>query len=72
MKKQDKQSLHEKSLEQLQKELVDISSQLAKISLEGSVKPQKNTRVKRGMRTDIARLKTVMTGIMMKKKEPTV
>lgn len=66
MKRTDIKNLHQKSIVDLEKELMTYNQQLIKLNLDAQIKPEKNTRLRRSLRDSIARVKT----ILVMKKEP--
>ena len=66
MKRKDIKALHTKSADELKKELLGVGSQLSKALLERSVKPQKNTRIARTLKNEIAQIMTVLAEIKNK------
>ncbi len=66
MKRKDIKNLHHKSAAELVKELVTKQQLLLKTRLETKLKQEKNTRVSRLLRDDIARVQTIMKEIKNK------
>ncbi len=62
MKKEKKVELHEQSIEELKKMLMDTQKELASARLDHSRGKIKNVRTLRSLRTVIARVKTVLRG----------
>lgn len=60
MKKKDKQSLSDTSLDALTKKLDDKRKDLAKLLLDQNALKAKNTRTRRTIRKDIAIIQTYM------------
>lgn len=66
MKRKEIKNLHIKSIVELKKELWQKQTEITKIMLERSVKKQKNTRITRALRDDIAKIQTVLAEVISK------
>lgn len=60
MKRKDIKALRSKSIDELKKELTNKRNELAILTLEKTGKAEKNNRIKRHMRDDLARIQTVI------------
>ncbi len=60
MKKQLKE-LHAKSIQDLQKEIISVRTEVAKLKVESKVKPQKDTNIIKKREKYIAHILTVIT-----------
>jgi ribosomal protein L29 len=60
MKRKDITALHQKTVAELIKDLQVKRGQLSKLRLESLTKREKNTRLGRNLRDDIARIQTVI------------
>lgn len=69
MKQKDIQALHLKSVAELTKELEAKKADLNKYQLEKQVKPEKNTRKKRDLKDEIARIATILGEVKLKEKQ---
>jgi len=69
MKTNERKSLHGKSLVELQKELKSKLSELTKTRTERFEKQNKNTRLERVLRVDIARIRTVLQELTRQEKK---
>ncbi|HCS78460.1 TPA: 50S ribosomal protein L29 [Patescibacteria group bacterium] len=69
MKTNERKSLHGKSREELQKELKSKLSELTKTRIERFEKQNKNTRLERVLRVDIARIRTVLQELTRQEKK---
>ena len=69
MKTNERKSLHGKSLVELQKELKSKLSELTKTRIERFEKQNKNTRLERVLRVDIARIRTVLQELTRQEKK---
>jgi large subunit ribosomal protein L29 len=61
MKKQDKQALHEKSVTELEAQLIELESELGKSKIEHSVGKLKSPASLKMLRKSISRIKSILS-----------